>query len=386
MCGFFADHRRVRIKKIRGMVSAGYIFGIGELIAWKPKLKKKLESINLEELVDTFFDQVDGDEFCHVYIPKRTGKKMKISQKSNENYSQKKLKKFDCIIPEEFKFHYDTSKLGDRIWLIKPDDTVSITVKVHGTSFIISNVKTRKPLKISWISRMYNRLLDSIPGMEPFRVKDCYVEYDVIYSSRHVIKNQYINENATSGGFYSTDIYGEYYKLLKDYIPQGMSIYGEIFGYETADKYIQHKYDYGCEPGKNKLMIYRITSEIENGKYEWNISEIVEWTNHFLHEHPELKEYIYPLQVLYHGTLSKLYPDIPVDENWHENVLLAMKNDKEHFCMEMNEPLCNNKVPREGIVVRIDYDPICEAFKLKTDAYALREVKDMESGVVDMEI
>lgn len=37
-CGFFADHRRVRVKKIRGVLSAGYIFNKEELIRYKPEL------------------------------------------------------------------------------------------------------------------------------------------------------------------------------------------------------------------------------------------------------------------------------------------------------------------------------------------------------------
>jgi hypothetical protein len=51
-----------------------------------------------------------------------------------------------------------------------------------------------------------------------------------------------------------------------------------------------------------------------------------------------------------------------------------MKNDKEHFGMEEYEPLCTDiKVPREGICLRIDDDPILENFKLKTTSFALGE-------------
>ena len=42
--------------------------------------------------------------------------------------------------------------------------------------------------------------------------------------------------------------------------------------------------------------------------------------------------------------------------------------------MEDYEPLCTGcKVPREGIVIRIDDDPINEAFKIKTTSFAIGE-------------
>ena len=71
---------------------------------------------------------------------------------------------------------------------------------------------------------------------------------------------------------------------------------------------------------------------------------------------------------------------------WNENVVIAMKNDKKLLGMELNEPLCKNKVPREGVCVRIDNDPIKECFKLKTDAFAVREAKEMDNGTVDIEM
>lgn len=88
---------------------------------------------------------------------------------------------------------------------------------------------------------------------------------------------------------------------------------------------------------------------------------------------------------LYHGTLKDLYPDIQVDENWHTNILEAMKSDKEHFGMEENEPLCLNKVPREGICIRKFQDPLRECFKLKTQSFKLKEALQYDEGEVDIE-
>jgi hypothetical protein len=54
--------------------------------------------------------------------------------------------------------------------------------------------------------------------------------------------------------------------------------------------------------------------------------------------------------------------------------------------MELDEPLCNNKVPREGICIRIDDDPIAECFKLKTFAFLKKEQLKMDAGEIDMEM
>lgn len=69
---------------------------------------------------------------------------------------------------------------------------------------------------------------------------------------------------------------------------------------------------------------------------------------------------ISPLPILYQGTLSALYPSLDTTDHWHENLLETMKYDIVHFGMEQDEPLCRNKVPREGICLRIDNDPINE--------------------------
>ena len=243
----------------------------------------------------------------------------------------------------------------------------------------MGNILTKKPK----YGGLYSKLFLYLPKFLQFYVED----YDTIYSSRTVIKNKNIN-NKVGNGFYGTDIWGEYAKLLDDKIPQGMTIYGEIFGYMTGEtKMIQKGYDYGCKTGTNKLMIYRINTENDFGEnYEWNVQEVYEWTTHFLNTYPELKDYIHPIDILYHGTLSGLYPEIDTSNHWHENVLQALKNDKEHFNMEMDEPLCKNKVPREGVVIRIDNDPLKQAFKLKTDYFYGRESKMVDNGEVDIEM
>ena len=81
------------------------------------------------------------------------------------------------------------------------------------------------------------------------------------------------------------------------------------------------------------------------------------------------------------GLLEALLSRPEVDEN----VLEALKVEKK-FLMEQMEPMCINKVPREGFVIRKANDPIKEAWKLKTTAFGMREAKQIDAGEVDMEM
>ena len=381
--GFFNKNGRVRMIRLRKVPSYGFLFSLDEMVKYCPKAK----DVNLEDYINKDFDTVDGELFVKAYVPYVPERTHANGNKRNRK-AQKKINRFDRMIPGEFVLHYDTNPLGKNMWRINPDDKVTISCKLHGTSGIFANVKTHVPIKLPIIQRAWNLFVDTTGLFKKHRIIDYITEYGNVYSSRTVIKNQYINKNV-NGGFYSTDVWYDYNELLKDKIDKGMTVYGEIIGYISGSQtMIQKQYDYGCEVGTNKFMPYRITTEYENGKkYEWNVSEVKEWTEQLIKKYPDIKERIEIIDILYHGTLKDLYPQFDVTEHWHENVLEALKNDKEHFGMELDEPLCKAyKVPREGIVIRIDGDTVAEAFKLKTDAFYGKEQKEIDAGNVDTEM
>ena len=92
-----------------------------------------------------------------------------------------------------------------------------------------------------------------------------------------------------------------------------------------------------------------------------------------------------PLNILYHGPLKDMYDDLDVENHFHENLLERMKNDKEWLLMEKNEPMCKNKVPREGVVIRIDDDICPRAWKLKSKAHYNLEALAHDNDEVDIE-
>ena len=280
--------------------------------------------------------------------------------------------------PNTFSSHYDTSQLEKNIHLFAPDDVVDISVKLHGTPAVFAHIPVRRQLTF----------FEKVKKFFGFKVQ--LTEYDHIYSSHSVIKNQYINQNVTPE-YYKVDVWGYWNALIKEYIPKDTTIYCEIVGFTPAGSCIQKDYDYGCEPGMSKLMIYRINTTTDDGKsYEWNVGEVKQWTENLINVikkggDEELANRIHPIDILWHGTLHQLFPDISVDQDWGSAVVHALANKKDWY-MEESEPLCNNQVPREGIVIRKYNDPLKEAFKLKTIQFKRRERGLVDKGHVDTEM
>jgi len=425
--GYFAKTGRVKMIKLRGCPSMGVLMRLESFINWDPELAGvKLEDyVHYDEhgnFVPFDFDTVNDKLFLKAYVPKTN------APRSGRGHGKKKdkTKKFDRMIDGEFEFHYDTNQLQSNAWKLDPKVPVYLSVKLHGTSAIFGNILVKK-------STLLNRLRDFINGFHDARIKKCEkrmrridklvdrdvttdldrekysmerlelekkatrienrkftnfdTEYYNVYSSRTVIKNRYINKQLNSG-FYSVDIWGEYNELLQGKIPENVTVYGEIVGYLTGtDRMIQKGYDYRCPKGTNKLMIYRVNEKMPDGTHrEYEIDEVMEFADNLVAKYPEIAKNIMKYPLLYHGTLADLYPDIDTTMHWNENVLEAMKADKEHFGMECNEPLCDNKVPREGVCLRIANDPVKECFKLKCLKFRQLEQKRVDAGEVDIEM
>lgn len=377
--GFFNKTGRVRSIRLGGVQSMGYLFTLDELVKYNPNVK----NISLNQYVGEDFDTIEDKLFIKAYVP-FVPERRQVSKVEKRN---KKIEQFDRMVKGEFSFHYDTAPLPKCIGRLKPSDVVTITSKLHGTSICIGKLHVKTPIKLPFYKWIWNKFVDLTGLFKAHRITDYVIDYGNVTASRTVIKNQYINENV-SDGYYGVDVWSEYGNLIYPFLSEGMIIYGEIIGYLTdSDKMIQKNYDYGCNKGENKLMIYRITTTNEDGtKHEWNVTEVKEWTEKLVKDHPEIADRIHVIDLLYHGTLADLYPNISYMDHWHENVLESLRNEKERFNMEKNDPICKNKVPFEGIVLRIDNDEFAEAFKLKCAKFLSKEREEIDKGEVDIEM
>lgn len=409
-CGFFDENGRVRCLKLREEYSMGYVAPVETLEHVWPALRSEIWSKDLGYQ----FDMIGKDRICWKYRPIK--KINTTNSQHNYKHRMKKIKKFDRIIPGQFRFHYDTLKLVDNIWSFNPEDVVDVTVKVHGTSTILANVLTKRPLS-TW---------EKIKKFFGSRVKE--TEYGNIYASRSVIKNEYINPNQKHT-FYETDPWGCVDRDFHEFLAPGMTVYGEIVGYqEGKGSYIQKDHDYGCKKGCWKFMPYRITMTDKNGRVvqEFNIDGVMNWIS-TVHEScsnykPELKDKILPIDRIYHGPIGEMYGNLYthialgttekeyldtkkeyiasdnysgflptrlesyneyIKDKWRTALIQAIENDTKNF--EILEPLCKNKVPREGFVFRKSDDPESKAFKIKTKGHFAFEGKQLDKGETDIE-
>ena len=364
--GYINKHGRVRIVKLGGVPSYGILLNPTSIATF---LNEPVEDVRgyLEKHVNEDFDEISGEIFCKVYVPPIKASHRQLSKSERRD---KKLARFKMLIEGSFRQHYDTAQLAKNMHEFSPSDSVYISNKLHGTSAIFANILTNVPT--NWFKRMWRKLF----GKNEYDQK-----YNIVYSSRNVIKNEFINPKQRAGGYYSDDVWGHWAEKLSTYIPKDMCIYCEIVGYTPNGTAIQKGYDYGCLPTdevKSKLMVYRMTYEDK----EMEVNEVIAF-GQFLKE--ALGDIIIEFPLMYYGTLADLYPEISTTEHWHENVLEALKNEKK-FLMEEMEPMCINKVPREGFVIRKAHDPIKEAWKLKTVKFSFREASQMDAGEVDMEM
>lgn len=420
LTGFFSRKGNVRCIKLRGQMSMGYVAPVSTLEDVWPELKTILWSKYLGKTVD----MIGEDMLCWKHIP-ITKSKITNEEDCPAGYKMpwykkgmKKLKKFDRLIPGIFKQHYDTAMLERNAHLIDPEDIITETVKIHGTSVILANLPVRRQL--TW--------WDKVLKFFGCHVED--TEFGEIYSTRRVIQNKYINPFAKRANHEPGNEYEAVNNEFIDFLSPGMTVYGEIVGYKPTGKCIQSPkgidHDYGCMPGEHKFMPYRITETDDLGNViEWPISEVKKWTDNVHEMLPESeKSKIMGLEILYSGVAGDQYGlwdqiknsiseseyvaerdafiqsaeyqgylpkrlesfDEYLKNKWRIAWIETMKNDKTGLGMELPEPLCRNKkAPREGIVVRIVGDSEPRAWKLKSKAHYELSQKATDAGEVDPE-
>lgn len=221
--GFFEDNGRVKIIKLQGYPSEGFITPITYLYNWLTLIGKNNEVVH-KVTPGTEFDSVDGEILCRKYVPKTT---YTPGQPKEGGKVRKKLNRVKKVIDTQFRFHYDTT-------LIK---------------------------------KWYEKVFEFLTRKE---IDD--TRYDYLWSSRSVVKNPYYNET-TTGGFYGVDVWKYADDVVRPHLQKGMTAYYEIVGYLPNGGAIQKlggkAFDYGFESPRSAdrykygenfgIQIYRLT-------------------------------------------------------------------------------------------------------------------------------
>ena len=242
--GYINKHGRVRVVKLGGVPSYGLLIHPDSIATF---INEPVEEVTkfLELHIGEDFDEINGERFCQVYVPPT---KHVQEPGSKAERLKKKLDRFKMLIEGSFRLHYDTTQLQKNMSDINPDDEVYISVKVHGSSAIFANILTNIPT--NWFKRMWRKYIRHVDEYDQ--------KYNLVYSSRTVIKNEFINPKQKPGGYYSDDVWGYWAKKLDGLIPQDYCIYCEIAGFTPNGSPIQKGYDYGCShvaEEKSKLMV-----------------------------------------------------------------------------------------------------------------------------------
>lgn len=366
--GMFDDNGRVKAIKLRGELSEGFILPIVILQNYIVSVTNH-EINEIKEGIE--FDAVShgGKEF---WISKKYVAKRQISQGGSKGRISKKVPKgLDKVIDTQFRFHYDTTLIKKCPHVITPDAWIQLSYKIHGTSGISAYVLCKQEL--TWRQKIAKWLT----GEE-------FNKYDYLYASRTVIKNRTYNPGV-QGGFYGVDVWAEADKIVRPCLAKGQTAYYEIVGYLPNGGFIQKKYDYGCVPPNEgetytpekhfKVRIYRVTYTNVDGKvFEYTPRQVQQWC---------AQVGLTPVEECYFGQAKDLYPDLDIANHWNENFLERLADDPK-FYMEKDSPHCKNKVPHEGLVIKLE-DGLSHAFKLKCFRFLNKEQELLDKGETNIE-
>lgn len=356
--GFFENNCRVKTIKLRGSYSLGYIFPLSILEEFIKQPIKISEA--------TYFDQVIVDD-----------KPLTLIQKYRQPYVQVAAKKKDGsnkinICPDQFQFHEDTENLRRNIHKLNKNTPIHISYKLHGSSFIVGNLLFKKQLPLPFYKKILNKVGFNFSPKEK-------LDYEYIASSRRVIRTVGLNS-----GFYDYDIWTEILNTLKEDIPEGYTLYGEVVGYLPDGQYIQSQYDYKCEKNTYKLYLYRITITDKEGDHtELSPAEIKEFSNNLKDKYSDLILDYSDQFKDFTGTVEEHVKELTGQEfTTVEDYLTILQNTyNEKDCI-----LCKNKVPEEGIVLRVlNSTDRFEAYKLKSFRFLGMETQQADKGISSIE-
>lgn len=343
--GFFGDKARVRAINLRSVKSEGWALRFDEL-------SKFAGGLTFKEGIE--FDTANGVSICNKFITKQ--------RDSGAANRTKESVRMSRLVENQVRLHVDTENLRRNLDKLSPNDLISLHYKKHGTSWWVGNLLVKR--KLTWKEKL----------AKLFGVRVQETEYDYVYGSRRVVKNEF--ETRDAGHFYSYDLWGDIKDQISQFIPKGFTLYGEAIGYTKTGEYIQKGFDYGCDllSTKMKIYVYRITFTNTDGQvYELEDNQIAEFCNKYGLRYNDT--------FLVYEKAGNIYPDIPVDENWAVNFVKRLEEDY----LEKDCYMCDNKVPAEGIVLRVNKLFSYTAYKLKSFRFLEWEDKEAEKEIVNIE-
>lgn len=337
--GYLEDSRRVKAIKLRGWRSDALFM---PLDAFK-YLKLKPEDFAVGDV----FDKIDGHEIVKKYVLKEPGQFKGQSAR---------LRKVD---EKTFPVHVDTEQYQRNEHKIPDDAQIIVTQKLHGTSFRAGRVPIERDL--TWLERLAQRL----------GVKVSTTKFSSVAGSRMVVKS--IDGQAESGKnhFYASDPWSAWTEKIKDSIPEGWIIYGELIGWTPDGAAIQKGYTYNLSEG-SELYVYRIAVVNGQGRMvdlSWDAVREFAITSGLKHV-PEL----------WRGVKSEFDPEQYLDMRFADQGIGEF-----HPYRDTPIALSDPKTVDEGVVIRYDVSYVPYLLKAKSPIFLGWETAELDKGVIDIE-
>lgn len=353
--GFFDKNGRVRAQKIRGEYSLGFLIPAEKIVSFA---KDKLQ-MDLVLKKGQSFDAIGEYIALKKYEPVLGHQSARAQGKS----SKKGVFETDRIIPEQVRLHFDTKHFAkpENYRKMLPDTIITITEKIHGTSFSVGNLLVKK--KKSWWQKL-------IPFWNP-------KEHGIVYASRRVVRNDSYKKDKPQKGFYSGyDNYADYANKLAPLLPKGFTVYGEAVGYYSTGKKIQPPYNYGCKLKEFELYIYRVT-------FTGADNHVVELTSKEAKKFCEQRGLNF-VPILYLGSAQDLVPldDLslaPIDD-------VSVEEWRRHFVSKLAEMFLEKDcqfhigsgLPAEGICIRLEEQEGDNIYKMKSKRFLELETEQLD--------
>ena len=292
------DKRNITAIKLRGEKSDGLFLPLSCLdYCFEDEAAAHLK------LGDTI-SVVNGHEICCKYIPRQQHHRGGYSE---GNRTRKKKVK-ETSFPY-FNEHIDTPQLRFCSNMFKPGDIICLTEKVHGTSSRNANTLT-----VSYKKNIFDKIF-GLKGR-------CVEKYEEVIGTRRTIVSQ------TEGGYYGSNQFRiDWGENFKNKLHPGETVFGEIAGWidettpvmgiadnkKTKDKDFINKYGdkttftYGCEPGKSRFFVYRMTLTSPDGyvvEYPWDLVKL-RAEQMGLEIVPELDRFIYTTEEDFNSRIQR---------------------------------------------------------------------------------
>jgi hypothetical protein len=331
--GLFENTCRVRCQKLRGEKSEGFFIPI-----------KSVKYTGVTPPQGECFDTLNGREICRKYIPKRNpGATGKRALRGSTMY---------------FAKHVDTAQIRMNYESISPGDLLVSTLKVHGTSQRIGHVLEERS------GNRLQKLWWKLTNQEK--------EWVYLIGTRNVICGK-----ESGKPFHSNEFRHRAAVPFLNNLHRNELVFYEVVGFENVDKHIMPgsdtdslskesrkkygkrvEYTYGCENGQLDIYVYRIAMVNPDG-----ILHDLCWD--------DVKARCNELGVKYCIELDRFIFDGDYE---------GLKEKVE--AMTEGPDLISPNQPREGVVVRIDKNPI-KVYKNKSWDFKELEGINPNSNIED---